>query len=87
MSRREELLTVTMTIGQMISFFGEKHHFTINEMFVMMNTLYSNMLDTIISERPDNISEENLKVFMKEKVGLLLSMIDEQLPVNLDNNE
>ena len=56
-------------------------------MFVMMNTLYSNILDNMICERPDNISEENMKAFMKDRVGLLLSMIDEQLPVNIDNDE
>ena len=87
MSRKEELLTVTTTVGQMISFFSEKHHISIAETFVMMNTLYANLLDEISRMKPDKVSEEDMKAYMKEKVGLLLDVIDEEIPVNLDNDE
>ena len=56
-------------------------------MFVLMNTLYADVLDDIMRSIPDNVTEEEMRAFMKDKVGLLLTMIDEQIPIKVDNNE
>lgn len=87
MSRKEELFNVTTTVSRFITLISEQYHITISEMFVLMNTLYADVLDDIARSTPDNVTEEEMKAFMKDKVGLLLTMIDEQIPIKVDNNE
>lgn len=87
MSRKEELFNVTTTVSRFITLISEQYHITISEMFVLMNTLYADVLDDIMRSIPDNVTEEEMRAFMKDKVGLLLTMIDEQIPIKVDNNE
>ena len=85
--RYDEVFDVTCKIMEVLINEFNEHKINPVEAFRVMNSIYTRVCDTLIEQRKEKISVEEVKHWILDQVEMLLDCIDKELPLNIEENE
>lgn len=85
--RYDEVFDVTCKIMEVLLNEFNAHKINPVESFRVLNSIYTRVCDTLIEQRKDGISVEEVKHWILDQVDMLMGCIVETLPLNMKENE
>ena len=85
--RYDEVFDVTCKIMEVLINEFNEHKINPVEAFRVMNSIYTRVCDTLIEQRKEKVSVEEVKHWILGEVEKLMDCIVETLPLNMKENE
>lgn len=85
--RQDELFDALWEIMEVVTKTLDKYHVTPKESFVILNSLYTRICDTIVEQRGEGLTEEFTKLWIANQVNKLMDCILNELPIKENEDE
>lgn len=85
--REEEVFDALCEIMEVTLSTFDKYKVTPLESFKILNSIYSQVGDTVIENRKEGITVHDVKLFLLKQISMLMNCIIEELPIKTDENE